>query len=789
MTLIAATSLLVLGSGRAHADSDGPFIACGYADTPGAPAAVSIGNGCTDLDTALSDALTFSNEFASPSQVQLMPGLYCPVTLPQFSREITLIGVGASGIDTSGGPSTYAGPEAGLTSFAYNSGSCGASPPSYDFATPDHGTFGFGGITLENLTVDGSTGGVANGIDVVNAGLRLYDDQIQNFTGTGLTFYYSFPQGYGGLDAEHSAILDNQVGVSITTGVNVGVDASTIAGNGTGLAINGPADLLDDTVSHNGTGISVNNDQGGQLANSIVGDNTTADCGGNPGQLESNGGGNNLLASGCDPNTSDSQPDILLTDSIDTVADNGGPTPSILPPSQAVDHGVLGICGGSLSKVDQREYLENGPDCDIGSVNTTDATGTPDPSESSNTWDFGTIPTNQPADNPAVANIYLNNNGGDVLGVTGVTLTDDGDGAFTLYGNSCQWAYLTREGSQSSCIVSVKAQPTTVSDTPVTGTLTIDTTGGDPLTVALTVVGGEPVPAPGPPTDVEGSVWDHHVNLSWTAPADVGGVGQSIQQYDVRYSATGGAPWTDGPTTSNTATTIGSLTDGTAYVFEVAADNGYEVSDYSAPSAGLTPHAHEDPSGLSAIAAKTVSFGKPVTLSTTLTDTTTHAPIAGVMVALKAGNVTGVGVKTNSKGVATETIHPTTNARYLWVFGGSSGHAAVSSAGAVVSVAQVVHAALSPSHVKAHKQAKIYGTVSPSETGKSVTLQELVNGKWKTLSTATIKRQNLPTGKKAVGFVLSVKPSKKGTETLRVSRPATSVNAAGVSQRLKLKVT
>ncbi|MEI8238375.1 MAG: fibronectin type III domain-containing protein [Actinomycetota bacterium] len=62
-------------------------------------------------------------------------------------------------------------------------------------------------------------------------------------------------------------------------------------------------------------------------------------------------------------------------------------------------------------------------------------------------------------------------------------------------------------------------------------------------------------------------------DLSWTAPVDNGG--DAIVDYAVRYSATGGAPWTTVSHSASTATTIQvtGLTSGTPYTFGVAAQN------------------------------------------------------------------------------------------------------------------------------------------------------------------------------------------------------------------------
>jgi hypothetical protein len=56
-------------------------------------------------------------------------------------------------------------------------------------------------------------------------------------------------------------------------------------------------------------------------------------------------------------------------------------------------------------------------------------------------------------------------------------------------------------------------------------------------------------------------------------------------------------------------------------------------------------------------------------------------------------------------------------------------------------------------------------------------------------ATATIKKQKLPDGTTADGFVFSLTLHTKGTFVLRVTRAATAANTAGSSKHLTLHVT
>ncbi|NDC96439.1 fibronectin type III domain-containing protein [bacterium] len=96
---------------------------------------------------------------------------------------------------------------------------------------------------------------------------------------------------------------------------------------------------------------------------------------------------------------------------------------------------------------------------------------------------------------------------------------------------------------------------------------------------------------PGVPTALSGSSGNAQVSLTWTAPASNGGL--SITNYSVQYSSNSGSTWTTfSRTASATASQIVTgLTNGTAYVFRVAAINGVGTGAYTAASSSVTPSA------------------------------------------------------------------------------------------------------------------------------------------------------------------------------------------------------
>ena len=94
---------------------------------------------------------------------------------------------------------------------------------------------------------------------------------------------------------------------------------------------------------------------------------------------------------------------------------------------------------------------------------------------------------------------------------------------------------------------------------------------------------------PGTPTALSASGGNAQVALTWTAPASNGG--NAITNYSVQYSSNSGSTWTTvSRTASATASqTVTGLTNGTAYVFRVAAINAIGTGAYTAASSSVTP--------------------------------------------------------------------------------------------------------------------------------------------------------------------------------------------------------
>jgi hypothetical protein len=95
--------------------------------------------------------------------------------------------------------------------------------------------------------------------------------------------------------------------------------------------------------------------------------------------------------------------------------------------------------------------------------------------------------------------------------------------------------------------------------------------------------------APNAPTDIAGTAGNTQVSLTWSAPASNGGA--EITDYVVQYSSNGGTNWTtfnDGTSTSVSAVVTG-LTNGTTYIFKVAAVNSVGTGNFSSQSSSLAP--------------------------------------------------------------------------------------------------------------------------------------------------------------------------------------------------------
>lgn len=100
---------------------------------------------------------------------------------------------------------------------------------------------------------------------------------------------------------------------------------------------------------------------------------------------------------------------------------------------------------------------------------------------------------------------------------------------------------------------------------------------------------------PDAPTIISVARGNSLVNLSWSAPTDIGGI--DITDYSIIYSIDSGNTWSYNILTGSTSTsyTFTGLTNGTTYLFKVAAVNDVDIGSYSSTSSSVTPATIPDP--------------------------------------------------------------------------------------------------------------------------------------------------------------------------------------------------
>ena len=120
---------------------------------------------------------------------------------------------------------------------------------------------------------------------------------------------------------------------------------------------------------------------------------------------------------------------------------------------------------------------------------------------------------------------------------------------------------------------------------------------GTPASVTITVVDKDALvttnTAPGAPRTLTAAPGDGEVVLTWTAPASTGG--EAITHYEYRHKATSSLPFVSSDSWTSAGTvltaTVGSLTNGTPYSFEVRAVNTVGAGPAATTSATPTPTA------------------------------------------------------------------------------------------------------------------------------------------------------------------------------------------------------
>lgn len=126
---------------------------------------------------------------------------------------------------------------------------------------------------------------------------------------------------------------------------------------------------------------------------------------------------------------------------------------------------------------------------------------------------------------------------------------------------------------------------------------------------------------PAAPTNVVAVAGEASAVVSWLAPTNIGTA--PLTDYSIQFSSNGGTTWTTftDPVSTATSATVTGLTDGTSYIFRVAAWNKNGASPWSAPSAPVTPNTLPPaaPTGVVAVrgnALATVTWLAPTNVGT-----------------------------------------------------------------------------------------------------------------------------------------------------------------------------
>jgi hypothetical protein len=405
-------------------------------DCSGAPSGVNCASLPADLGAAGAASV--------PTTIILLPGRYCPITLP--SSTLTIEGAGpADGAFPADG---YEADEATISASA-----CSTSAD----AVTDQDNEQI--VTLANVALSGGPAhnGLAAARGIVNLDNVEITDSAVGVSGSGDSI----------LQITRSAILGNSGdGLHLSGNSQGEVNESLIRGNGgSGVAVtaqNSFFTLAQDTIVGNtGHGVSGGPTQQSTqttVDGSIVAANHGSDC---DGQVF-DGGANVTSDTSCGFTSADSRQGTGLTAG-DFPPAAGGTTPSVLPPSAA--RGVVTTAASACGDPDQRGYVSSADACDAGSVQSAGAAGDGPRSES---IDFGSAVAG--GENRKIVREVLFGNGGAAPAIypTGWSMT----GPFELRQESCRAVLFPGD----SCWFEVSPAPTAVG--PFGGVMRESHTGG-----------------------------------------------------------------------------------------------------------------------------------------------------------------------------------------------------------------------------------------------------------------------------------------------------------------------
>jgi Fibronectin type III domain/IPT/TIG domain/OmpA family len=212
-------------------------------------------------------------------------------------------------------------------------------------------------------------------------------------------------------------------------------------------------------------------------------------------------------------------------------------------------------------------------------------------------------------------------------------------------------------------------------------------TGASPYTVGTSSGASAaivPRTVPGAPTSVIATRQNAQVSLSWSAPTSNGG--SALTDYEIEFSSDEGSTWTpfSDSTSTSTSGVVTGLSNGTAYVFRVKAEN---IAGLSAPSTASTAVTPVAPFGL------TMTLDKnSLVAGQTLTATVTAFISDGVIYPDYGGSAPSLTISTDSAAIfATPSAWSSGVSTVVVTLKTSGSHSIVATSGAVsVTAGQVV---------------------------------------------------------------------------------------------------
>lgn len=216
---------------------------------------------------------------------------------------------------------------------------------------------------------------------------------------------------------------------------------------------------------------------------------------------------------------------------------------------------------------------------------------------------------------------------------------------------------------------------------------------------------------------------------------------------------------------------------------------------YQASTSNAVSYVVGDATSLSIGKSTTIDYGKSTNVAGTLTDTTAGTPAAGqtVFVYHRASStapwVKGPSQTTGSTGKVSFSEKPTGGTLYQLRFAGSDTLLPSTSGTETVGVRQLVSLNQTPSTIAHGKSFALWGGVTPSASGRTITLQIQRSGSFHTIGTTTTMRQKLPNGTTSVGYVFHQTQQSAGSYVYRVTVGATRSLLGGTSRSVTERVT